>query len=40
MSDAFVIMLLELRAGAQALVYNATDNRGTNVTVTYNLTIQ
>ena len=39
-SDAFVIMLRELPAGAHTLVYNATDNRGTNVTVTYNLTIQ
>jgi hypothetical protein len=33
-------MLRELPAGGHTLVYNATDNRGTNVTVTYNLTIQ
>ena len=39
-SDAFVIMLRELPRGAHTLVYNATDNRGTNVTLTYNLTIQ
>ena len=39
-SDAFVVMLRELPAGAHTLVYNAQDNHGTNVTVTYNLTVQ
>jgi hypothetical protein len=39
-SDAFVIMLRPLAAGAHTLVYNAQDNHGTNVTLTYNLTMQ
>lgn len=39
-SDAYVIMLRELPVGAHTLVYNATDNRGTNVTVTWELTVQ
>jgi hypothetical protein len=39
-SDAFVIMLRELPAGSHILVYNAADSHGTNVTVTYNLTVQ
>jgi hypothetical protein len=39
-SDAFVVMLKPLMSGAHTLVYNAKDPRGTNVTLTYLLTVQ
>ncbi len=39
-SDAFVVMLKPLPAGPHTIIYNAKDTHGTNVTVTYNLTIQ
>jgi hypothetical protein len=39
-SDAFVIMLKPLKSGAHTLVYNAQDTHGTNVTLTYKLTVQ
>ena len=39
-SDSFVIMLKPLPEGQHTLVYNAQDTHGTNVTLTYNLTIQ
>jgi hypothetical protein len=39
-SDAFVIMLKPLPAGSHTLVYSAQDNHGTNLTLTYNLSVQ
>ncbi len=39
-SDAFVIMLKPLPPGQHTLVENAKDNHGTNVTLTYSLTVQ
>jgi hypothetical protein len=39
-SDAFVVMLKPLAAGPHTLVYTAKDNHGTNLTVTYQLTVQ
>ncbi|HET6984409.1 MAG TPA: hypothetical protein VFI53_19855 [Myxococcaceae bacterium] len=38
--DSYTVMLRPLPAGAHTIVYNATDARGTNFTLTYNLTIQ
>ncbi|MGO8968018.1 MAG: hypothetical protein ACLQDQ_00405 [Myxococcaceae bacterium] len=39
-SDTFVLMLRPLSTGPHTLVYNVQDNHGTNLTLTYNLTIQ
>jgi len=39
-SDAFVLMLRPLSTGPHTLVYNVQDSHGTNLTLTYNLTIQ
>jgi hypothetical protein len=39
-SDAFVLMLKPLPAGPHTLVYKVQDNHGTNLTLTFNLTIQ
>jgi hypothetical protein len=39
-SDAFVLMLKPLPAGPHTLVYNVQDAHGTNLTLTYNLTVQ
>lgn len=39
-SDAFVLMLKPLSAGPHTLVYKVQDTHGTNLTLSYNLTIQ